>query len=148
MAVETHDPHINARTAHARSTAEGPRPVHGLFQSLNNFLATFVAIVHTRLELLTTELQEEVRQVGAILLWAFVAAFAAMMGLFLIALAVIFVFWDTHRLAASVAMVGMFLAVAVVAGLILRHKLVTKPPLLDDTLAELARDRDQLKARL
>lgn len=145
MAVETHDPHI---AAHARSAEETPRPVHGLFQSLNNFLATLVAIVHTRLELLTTELQEEVRQVGAILLWAFIAAFAAMMGLFLVALAVIFVFWDTHRLAASVGMIGMFIAVAVVAGLVLRHKLVTKAPLLDDTLAELAKDRDQLKARL
>jgi uncharacterized membrane protein YqjE len=148
MAVETHDPHVGAQSAHARSAHDGARPVAGLFQSLNNFLATFVAIVHTRLELLTTELQEEVRQVGGILLWAFIAAFAAMMGLFLVALAVIFVFWDTHRLAASVAMVGMFLVVAVVAGLILRHKLSTKPPLLDDTLAELAKDRDQLKARL
>lgn len=140
MALNIHD--------HEPQAGAGPRPVAGLFQSLNNFLATFVAIVHTRLELLTTELQEEVRQVGAILLWAFVAAFAAMMGLFLVALAVIFVFWDTHRLAASLAMVGMFVGVAVVAGLILRHKLTTKPPLLDDTLAELARDRDQLKARL
>lgn len=138
MAVETHDPNIGA----------GSRPVAGLFQSLNHFLATFVAIVHTRLELLTTELQEEVRQVGAILLWAFIAAFAAMMGLFLVALAVIFVFWDTHRLLASLAMVGLFVLVAVVAGLVLRHKLSTKPPLLDDTLAELARDRDQLKSRL
>lgn len=138
MAVETHDPEVQS----------GPRPVAGLFHSLNNFLATFVTIVHTRLELLTTELQEEVRQVGGILLWAFIAAFAAMMGLFLAALAVIFVFWDTHRIAASLAMIGLFVAVTVVAGLILRHKLSTKPPLLDDTLAELAKDRDQLKARL
>lgn len=134
----THDPEVRG----------GPRPVAGLFQSVNNFLATFVAIVHTRLELLTTELQEEVRQVGAILLWAFIAAFAAMMGLFLGALAVIFVFWDTHRLEASLAMIALFIAVAVVSGLILRHKLTTKPPLLDDTLAELAKDRDQLRARL
>ena len=138
MALDTHDPEVQS----------GPRPVAGLFQSINNFLATFVAIVHTRLELLTTELQEEVRQVGAILLWAFIAAFAAMMGLFLGALAVIFVFWDTHRLAASLAMIGMFVGVAVAAGLMLRHKLTTKPPLLDDTLAELAKDRDQLRARL
>lgn len=138
MAVDAHDPEAHS----------GPRPVAGLFQSVNNFLATFVAIVHTRLELLTTELQEEVRQVGAILLWAFIAAFAAVMGLFLGALAVIFVFWDTHRLAASLAMIALFVALAVVAGLILRHKLTTKPPLLDDTLAELAKDRDQLKARL
>ncbi|HEY0939216.1 MAG TPA: phage holin family protein [Steroidobacter sp.] len=138
MAVETHDPH----------SAAGPRPVAGLLQSLNHLLATFIAIVHTRLELLTTELQEEVRQVGAILLWAFLAAFAAMMGLFLVALTVIFVFWDTHRLAASLAMVGLFVLVAVLSGLMLKHKLSTKPPLLDDTLAELAKDRDQLKARL
>lgn len=138
MAVDTHDPEVQS----------APRPVAGLFHSLNNFLATFVTIVHTRLELLTTELQEEVRQVGGILLWAFIAAFAAMMGLFLAALAVIFVFWDTHRIAASLAMIGLFVAVAVVAGLILQHKLSTKPPLLDDTLAELAKDRDQLKARL
>jgi uncharacterized membrane protein YqjE len=104
--------------------------------------------VHTRLELLTTELQEEVRQVGGILLWAFIAAFAAMMGLFLGALVVIFAFWDTHRIAASLAMVAVFVLVAIAAGLMLRHKLSNKPPLLDDTLAELAKDRDQLKARL
>lgn len=143
MAVESHDPRGGPKGLH-----EGPRPVAGLFQSLNNFLATFVAIVHTRLELLTTELQEEVRQVGGILLWAFVAAFAAMMTLFLGALAVIFVFWDTHRVAAALAMIALFIGVAVTAGVILRHKLSTKPPLLDDTLAELAKDRDQLKARL
>jgi len=142
MAIDAQDPR------HGPDVDAGPRPVHGLFQSVNNFLATFVAIVHTRLELLTTELQEEVRQVGGILLWAFIAAFASMMGLFLVALTVIFVFWDTYRLAASLAMVGLFVAVAVISGLILRHKLSTKPPLLDDTLAELAKDRDQLKARL
>jgi uncharacterized membrane protein YqjE len=124
------------------------RSASGLFRSLSNFAGTLVSIVHTRLELLTTELQEEVRLVGAILLWAFVAAFAAMLGLFLGALAVIFAFWDTHRIAASLGMVAVFIAIAVVAALILRQKLRTKPPLLDDTLAELAKDRDQLRARL
>jgi uncharacterized membrane protein YqjE len=126
---------------------EEERPVLGLFQSLSNLAGTVVAIAHTRLELLTTELQEEVRQVGAILLWAFIAAFAAMMGLFLGALAVIFVFWDTHRIAAALAMIALFVAIAIVAALILLRKLRTKPPMLDDTLAELARDRDQLRQR-
>ena len=125
-----------------------PQPVTGLFQSASNFAGTLIAIAHTRLELLTTELQEEVRQVGAILLWAFIAAFAAMMGLFLGALAVIFVFWDTYRIAASLAMIAMFVAIAVIAALILAKKLRQKPPLLDDTLAELAKDRDNLKARM
>jgi uncharacterized membrane protein YqjE len=65
---------------------EPPQSTAGLFQSFSNFAGTLIAIAHTRLQLLTTELQEEVRQVGAILLWAFIAAFAAMMGLFLGAL--------------------------------------------------------------
>lgn len=124
-----------------------PGPISGLFQSLNRFATSLVAIAHTRLELLTTELQEEVRQVGAILLWAFIAAFAALIALFLGALAVIFVFWDTHRIAASIGMIVMFLGLAAAAGLMLQKKLRDKPPMLNDTLAELAKDRDQLKAR-
>jgi len=122
--------------------------VTGLFQSLSNFAGTLIAIGHTRLQLLTTELQEEVRQVGAILLWAFVAAFTALLGLFLASLVVIFAFWETHRIAASLAMIGMFVAMAIFAALVLRKKLRDKPPMLDDTLAELAKDRDNLKSRM
>lgn len=130
-----------------------PEPVHGmknatgLFQSLNNFIGTFVSLAHTRLELLTTELQEEVRQVGRILVWTFIALFAAMMGLFLGALSVIFAFWDTHRILAAVLMTGSFFVIAVVAALILRQNLKEKPPMLDATLAELAKDRDMLRAK-
>ncbi len=120
----------------------------GLFQSLGNFAGSLIAIAHTRLQLLTTELQEEVRQVGAILLWAFIAAFTALLALFLGALAVIFVFWDTHRIAASLSMIGLFVAIAIGAGLMLARKLRDKPPMLDDTLAELAKDRDNLRARV
>jgi len=127
---------------------EQPQSASGLFQSLSNFAGTLLAIGHTRLQLLTTELQEEVRQVGAILLWAFIAAFTALLGLFLAALAVIFVFWDTHRIAAALAMIGLFIAIAVVAALVLMKKLRDKPPMLDDTLAELAKDRDNLRARV
>ena len=127
---------------------EQPQSATGLFQSLSSFAGTLIAIAHTRLQLLTTELQEEVRQVGAILLWAFIAAFAAMMGLFLGALAVIFVFWDTHRIAASLAMIALFILIAIGAGLMLAKKLRDKPPMLDDTLAELAKDCDNLKARM
>ena len=127
---------------------EPPQSATGLFQSLSNFAGSLIAIAHTRLQLLTTELQEEVRQVGAILLWAFIAAFTALLALFLGALAVIFVFWDTHRIAASLAMIGLFIAIAIGAGLMLAKKLRDKSPMLDDTLAELAKDRDYLRSRL
>jgi uncharacterized membrane protein YqjE len=137
MSVESND-----------STDEASGLTGGLFKSLSGFLATLVSVAHTRLQLLTTEVQEEVHRAAQLLVWAFVALFAALLALFLGALAVIFAFWDTHRLLAAVIMTGVLLAVAVVAGLVLRAKIKSRPPLLDSTLAELAKDRDQLRKHL
>jgi len=123
-------------------------PISSLLQSLSNLLATFVAIAHTRLELLTTELQEEMHHIAEILIWSLVALFAAGIGLFLAALVVIFLFWDTHRLLASLAVTAFFFLLALVAVLIFRSKVKNRPPLLENTLAELAKDRKQLERRL
>jgi uncharacterized membrane protein YqjE len=123
-------------------------PIGALFRSLSNLLATFVAIAHTRLELLTTELQEEMHRVAEILMWSLIALLAAGIGLFLAALVVIFVFWDTHRLLASIAVTSVFFVIALGAALNLRSKVRNRPPLLESTLAELAKDRKQLEKRL
>jgi uncharacterized membrane protein YqjE len=120
----------------------------GLFQSLSSFVATLVTVAHTRLQLLTTELQEEVQRAAQLLVWAFIALFAAMMALFLGALTVVFVFWETHRLLAALVMTGVLLALAIGAALVLQAKIKSKPPMLDNTLAELAKDRDQLRKHL
>jgi uncharacterized membrane protein YqjE len=127
---------------------EGSGPAGGLFKSLSSFVGTLVAVMHTRLQLLTTELQEEVQRAAQLLVWAFVALFAAMMALFLGALTVIFVFWDTHRLLAALGMTGVLLGIAIAAALVLQAKIRSKPPMLDNTLAELAKDRDQLRGHL
>jgi len=131
------------------SFAEQPArgPISGLFRSLAHLLATAIGIAQTRLELLSTELQEEVHRVAEIMLWATVALLAAGIGLFLLALVVIFVFWDTHRVLASIAVTSVFFLIAAVAGLVLRSKVRSKPPLLDATLAELKRDRASLLSK-
>jgi uncharacterized membrane protein YqjE len=133
-------------TPHEGSAEAEPGLIGGLLRSLAKLLATFVAIAHTRLELLTTELQQEIHRVAAIMLWSVIALLAAGIGLFLMALVIVFVFWDTHRLLASVAVTGAFFAIAVVALLVLRAKLRSRPRLLEGTLAELASDADHLKA--
>jgi uncharacterized membrane protein YqjE len=122
-------------------------PIRGLFQSLANLVATIVAIAQTRLELLSTELQEEMHRVAEIMVWTLIALLSAGIGLFLLALVIIFVFWDAHRVLASVAVTGAFFVIAIVAGLVLRAKVRGKPRLLDATLAELAKDRDSLMSR-
>jgi len=129
-----------------QSTA--PASATGLFQSLTHFVGTLVGVLHTRLELLTTEVQEEVQRTAGLLIWVFVASFAAMMALFLAALTVIFVFWDSYRLVAALSMVILFVLIAITGALTLKKRLKSKPQLLSATLAELARDRDHLRAKL
>lgn len=132
----------------ADDSAARPRgPIGGLFRSIAQLLATVIGVAQTRLELLSTELQEEVHRVAEIMLWAAVALLAAGVGLFLLALVVIFVFWDTHRVAASIGVTSAFFALALVAGLMLRAKVRGKPPLLDATLAELKKDRASLLSK-
>jgi len=122
-------------------------PISALFKSLSNLLATFVAIAHTRLDLLTTELQEEMHRIAELLMWSLVALLSAGIGLFLAALVVIFLFWDTHRLLASIAVTAFFFLLALGAALTLRAKVRNRPKLLENTLAELAKDREQLERR-
>jgi uncharacterized membrane protein YqjE len=127
--------------------AEGRGPVASLFTSIAQMLATAIGFAQTRLELLTTELQEEIHRVAEIMVYTVVALLAAGIGLFLLALTVIFVFWETHRLAASIAVTATVFLIAVVAGLVLRAKVRAKPPMLDATIAELKKDRAALMSR-
>jgi uncharacterized membrane protein YqjE len=127
---------------------EAPNSASGLLHSLSNFVGTLLGVAHTRLQLLTTELQEEVQRAAQLLVWAFISLFAAMLALFLGALTIIFVFWDTHRVLAALLMTGVLLAIAVAAALVLRSQLKTRPPVLNATLAELAKDRDHLRKSL
>jgi uncharacterized membrane protein YqjE len=119
-------------------------PVGGLIGSLKNMVSSLIAIAQTRLELISTELQEEVGRAAELLLWAFIALFAAGIGLFLGALVLIFAFWDTHRVLVSVLVMGFFFLLALAAVLVLRAKLRARPRLFEATIAEFARDREHL----
>jgi uncharacterized membrane protein YqjE len=129
------------------SSAAEMGPVSGLFQSIAKLVANVITIAQTRVELLTTELQEEIHRAAEIMVWTLVALLAAAMGLFLTALVIIFVFWDTHRVLASVLVASAFFVIALVALVMLRGKVRNRPRLLEGTLAELAKDREHLKRR-
>jgi len=123
-------------------------PIGNLLNSLTQVVATLVTMAQTRLELLTTELQEEIQRAASLLLWAFLALFTAGVGLFLLALVIIFAYWDTHRLLASVLVTLVFFALAGFAAWNLRKRLTGRSRLLDGTLSELERDRQQLEVKL
>jgi len=119
--------------------------VTGLFKSLTNLAATLLALAQTRMELLTTELQEEVQRAAGLFVWAFVALLAAMLGLFFGGLTIVLVYWDTHRVLAAVIVTATLFVFAVTAVLTLVAKTKSRKRFLDATLTELAKDAHSLK---
>lgn len=115
-------------------------PATNLLRSVVRLGGTLLATVQTRVELLTTELSEDLERGVRILLWGFVAALSAVLALLLAGMTVIVWFWDTHRMGAAVAVTLVFAAVAAVAAWAARARLHEKPRLLDATRTELRRD--------
>jgi uncharacterized membrane protein YqjE len=122
-------------------------PGLGLFDSAKSLLATLIAIVHTRLELLSTELQEEVGRVALMLLWGAVALFFVFLAIAFLALLILIAFWDDHRLLVAALLAGLFLVLAVVAGFAAQKQIAAKPRAFDASLNELAKDREELTPR-
>ncbi len=122
-------------------------PVRQLIASASGLLATALEIGRTRLELLTVELREEVHRTAELLVLGLAAVLAAAAGVLFAGLAIIFAFWDTHRILAAVLVTMGFFAVAAITGLLLRSRLRSRPRFLQATLAELGRDEGQLRGR-
>jgi uncharacterized membrane protein YqjE len=106
-----------------------------------------VGLAHTRLELLSVEVQEEVARFTRLLLWALVAIISGALGVVFVAMSILIALWDTHRLAAAVALAGLFLALGALAAWSARRMFRARPRLFDASLRELARDVSDLNPR-
>jgi len=118
----------------------------GLFDSVKSLLSTLVALAHNRLELLSTELHEEVERVALLVLWGAVALFFAFLSVVFVAVLILVAFWESRVLTASL-LAASFFALALVTGLVARHQIAAKPRPFDASLNELAKDREQLTPR-
>ena len=109
--------------------------------------ATLLAIVYTRVELLSTELEEQWIWLSSMLVWALIALFCAGAGIVLATLFVVLALWDTHRLLALGIPALIFLLGSMLAWLVVRSKGKAKPPLFSASLAELSKDHKELISR-
>jgi len=116
----------------------------GLFESLKTLSVSLVGIVHTRLELLSTDVAEEREHLITHLVLVLVALFCLGVGVVLLAILIVVVFWESHRLMALGGLTGLFLAASAGVGWLAIHKIRTKPRLFEASLAELAKDRQHL----
>ncbi|MBI2294605.1 MAG: phage holin family protein [Betaproteobacteria bacterium] len=119
----------------------------GLVQSLRRLAATLVALLQTRLELLATELEEERVRLVQVLLWGCIALAFLLLGVVMLTLFVVVLFWDTHRVLVSGLLALTFLAIGLAAAAVARSRARARSRLFSGSLAELANDREQLTPR-
>jgi uncharacterized membrane protein YqjE len=119
----------------------------GLLESLTILAGTLVAIAHTRLDLLSVDLEEERAHLLSLLVLTLAALLCLGIGVVLATILLVVAFWDTHRLLALGALAGFYLVIGMGVWAFALHKASTKPRLFAASLSELFKDRQQLTSR-
>ena len=117
----------------------------GLLDSVKRLASTLIAIVSTRLELLANELQEERLHLTQMFFLSLIALFCFGMALLLLTIFITVLFWDDHRIAVLGGLCALFFVSGILIALLLRSKAQSRPRLFSASLAELAKDREQLE---
>lgn len=119
----------------------------GLLASTKGLLSRGLALVETRLALLSAEWREEKLRLLALLLWSLAALILLLSGVLFVAVFLTVLLWESHRL----LMLGIFSALFMVSGVFaffqVRRLLAQDSALFRDSLAELAADRAALEGR-
>jgi uncharacterized membrane protein YqjE len=117
-----------------------------LLQSAQGLLAGCVALARTRLELVGTELQEELTRLAIGLLGAVVVLLLAALGVAFAAAAALLAAGAEHRLLVAASLAGGFFLLAGAAAWSLR-RLAQPRPLFEASRRELERDYEALTSQ-
>ena len=123
---------------------ESPGASLGLLDSLKRLAASLLAISYTRLELLSTELEENRERLVSTLVLILIALFCLGVGVVLITILLVVAFWDGYRLQALGGIAAVFLAAGGAAWGFASYKMKSSPRLFASSLAELSKDRQHL----
>lgn len=120
----------------------------GLLNLLRDYVASVVSLLRTRIEILSTELEEEKEWLKHSLIFSLLAMFSVIMGVIFLSLFVVVLFWDQNRLLAIGAVTVFYAGVGTTLAIMIKHRLQRKPKLFQTTLSELKRDYEHLTAKL
>ena len=115
-------------------------PAAGLIASLQRLFATLIELAHTRLELVSVEIEEQIESAVALLLWGMAAIFFGSLTVLLLAFLIVIAFWDDHRLLAAGLVTAAFAVAAVIAAFVVRARLANRPRFFAATAGELKLD--------
>ena len=116
----------------------------GLLSSLQRLITTLLEILQTRVEIVATEFEEERVRLRELVLFGVLTLFFVSVGLTLVTLFIVSLYWDTHRLQVLASISLLYLGLGAVTGICLYRRLKSRPRLFATTVSELAKDREQL----
>ncbi len=117
-------------------------PAHaGIVGSLRSLGDGLLASVEDRVELFSVELQEEKFRLIQTVTWICVAVFAGMMAITFASLTLVYLFWESARLAVLGGLAAVYSGAFVVIIVAFRRFLARQPQPFAATLAEIREDR-------
>ena len=118
-----------------------PTPLPGFLGSFRILGDGLLATVEDRLRLFSIELQEEKFRLIQIFAWISAALFAGMMAITFASLALVYLFWESARLAVLGGLAVLYAGAMVAIILALRRFLARQPEPFAATLQEIGSDR-------
>ena len=129
-------------------SSAGAPPPGGVVESIRSFMASWVSVIKTRVEIISVELEEQREWLEHLVLMAVAAMFFISLGLMLTTLFVVVLFWNTDaRLWVLGGFSLLYLGVGIGLFLALKSKMKSKPKLFASTASELGKDYATLQPR-
>src|SRR5690349_828370 len=115
----------------------------GILDSLKGYLSAWVSLLKTRVEIISTELEEEKGHLQQLVLLALIALICFSFGIILLTSFVVVLLWD-YRLAVLGGFTALYLVSGAAIAMLMRKKIKSKPKLFASTLEELRKDQQHL----
>lgn len=122
----------------------GASPDPGVLAALRRLTGNAVALLHTRLELLIVEIEEERTRFVRIVVLSVIAGFFLSIGVVTLTIFIILLAWETHGLLAAGLLAALYFGIGIALALTVRKLSKARSKLFSSSLAELKRDRDEL----
>ncbi|HTG43354.1 MAG TPA: phage holin family protein [Verrucomicrobiae bacterium] len=131
----------------ATASSGSAPPASGIVDTIRSFLASWIAVIKTRVEIISVELEEQREWLEELILLALGALFCLSLGLILLTLFVVVLFWENHPLAVLGGFTILYLGGGIALWIMLRQKIKSKPRIFSATAAELGKDYSALQPR-
>ncbi len=125
----------------ASEQESGDGPASNFLRAGQSLAASLIAVLQTRIELLSTEIEEEWLRIAALVMIGLAALFCAGMAIILLVALIVAAFWDSYRLLAIGFLAGAFFMVGLVFWRSLLMRYQAKPRLFSASLDELRKDQ-------